>query len=651
MEKVRIAVLMWYDDAIREYAEINEHINRLYCEKHGLDFYSCHERTYTDRHPKWERIPMMQRYLELYDYVIWVDADAYFYMDSPSIIATIRDYPNANFIFSQDLYNEGLNTGVIISKKNVQTLQLLSRWGFDDMISESDQISLMKLFDANVLDIQTHSVVVEYGVLQHFHGDELLVLSRKPLIHHLAGQPANRRVAVSTRYYHFVSGFSEKDENNNDQGHGTLPSLPEGKLVISWFSHVPNLNTGYGTQTNQVVSRLKKEGHDVRVNPTFGGGKNITDFVTAYGDRIPIYPMGNLLMSNDLGPLNYKHQKQEYHDPDSPSLLLGLLDVDYIQGDAWNDIPMFLWVPIATTPLPRRILDRLQQPNAVAIAMCEFGADVMREAGIRVFGYVPHAFEEHIFVPRDTIQGIPAREFLNVDENCFLVGMIVANFGSTSIHRKAFAECVMAFRDFAKGKKNVRLYMHTDMVGISGGKDLVKMCKRFGVDEDLIAFPDPAFFNYESDREVIAGICSACDVGLVASYGEGFGLATIEFQAVGTPVIATDFAASPELLGPDSKLVPGQLLYDYVQETFYKIPHIPSIVEALHHFYVAERKRIWPETMRFAHENYGANVVFERHWKPVLDRIYANHILSKKKSKTRETWYQECRQRLVKRPS
>lgn len=394
-------------------------------------------------------------------------------------------------------------------------------------------------------------------------------------------------------------------------------------MIISWFSHSPWMHTGYGTQTKQVVARLKRSGHDVCVNPTLGGFQE-TIFRTRFGDEVLVNACGFLMCSNDMGPLNY-HRQVEKH-PGKTSVLVSLLDMECIQGNGWDGIPILAWVPIASSPLPHQVLHTLKQrPNILPIAMSRFGQRQMEEAGIEVFGHVPHAFERSVFYPRDHIDGVPTRELLQVPEDCFLIGMVAANPCNIVLNRKAFAECFMAFQEFSKDKKDVRLYVHTDMTGRSGGSDLTELCRKLGLDDGTVVFPDPVFFKYESGEDVIAAICSACDVGLVASYGEGFGIATIEFQAVGTPVIATDFGASPELVGPDSTLVEGQLIYDYVQQTFFKVPHIPTVARALQTHYERERKRVWEDTLHFARSTFDADVVYQRDWVPLLQRYQETH--------------------------
>jgi glycosyltransferase involved in cell wall biosynthesis len=60
---------------------------------------------------------------------------------------------------------------------------------------------------------------------------------------------------------------------------------------------------------------------------------------------------------------------------------------------------------------------------------------------------------------------------------------------------------------------------------------------------------DQYAYRLGAPAEVMAATYSAMDVLLAPSHGEGFCVPLIEAQACGTPVIATDFSAQPELVG------------------------------------------------------------------------------------------------------
>ncbi len=61
-------------------------------------------------------------------------------------------------------------------------------------------------------------------------------------------------------------------------------------------------------------------------------------------------------------------------------------------------------------------------------------------------------------------------------------------------------------------------------------------------------------------RRSLAALYSAADVLLAPSYGEGFGVPTVEAQACGTRVIGSGWAATADLVAEDGWLVEGQPL-------------------------------------------------------------------------------------------
>ena len=73
---------MFYDDTIKNYGELTYEINKKYCEKYNLDIIVSNEKKYENRPPAWEKLPLLLEHISNYDYVIWIDADAFFYSDA-----------------------------------------------------------------------------------------------------------------------------------------------------------------------------------------------------------------------------------------------------------------------------------------------------------------------------------------------------------------------------------------------------------------------------------------------------------------------------------------------------------------------------------------------------------------------------------------
>ena len=98
-----------------------EQINRKYCEKHGYDFkvlHNIHPNT-RDLHPAWSKLPHMCDILSDYDYVVWIDGDAFFCNHDQKIEDWVTDQDitvgidPGDYVPGQDFR---VNTGLMIIK-------------------------------------------------------------------------------------------------------------------------------------------------------------------------------------------------------------------------------------------------------------------------------------------------------------------------------------------------------------------------------------------------------------------------------------------------------------------------------------------------------------------------------------------------------
>jgi len=210
-----LCVLMWYNSRIKEYADIAYEINQRYCSKYGHTLIRSDEKTYSHRSAQWERLPLMLKHIHDFDYIMWIDADAHFYYDSPDIMDVIKKYPDPSFIFSGDVgkkHDYELNSGVFIAKNCPTSIEALNQWAYsntiykerygyfynDDYHLYNDQGALQYMYDKNIANLKKDSVVLDYGVLQHFVPDEEFV--PRPFIFHMAGWSTPERVKAFKHY-------------------------------------------------------------------------------------------------------------------------------------------------------------------------------------------------------------------------------------------------------------------------------------------------------------------------------------------------------------------------------------------------------------------------------------------------------------------
>jgi hypothetical protein len=205
---MKVCLLMFYDDAIKNYGDINYAINKKYCEKYNIDIIVSNTNKYFRRHSAWARLPLILDNIEYYDYLIWIDADAFLYNDATNIIDIITDNIDYNFIFSNDIGNDNVNTGIFIVKNSQYSIDFLKLWAYDNELYVNnpypgwwDQGVLIDMFNKNILDIKHNSVSIEYGILQHFYENELSTFNKKPLILHLVGRINEIRLNTFKKYF------------------------------------------------------------------------------------------------------------------------------------------------------------------------------------------------------------------------------------------------------------------------------------------------------------------------------------------------------------------------------------------------------------------------------------------------------------------
>lgn len=389
------------------------------------------------------------------------------------------------------------------------------------------------------------------------------------------------------------------------------------KGTISWFSNSPTAPTGYGMQSNQVLNRMIRDGLDVAVLSNFGR-EGVNGFWDSEFGRVPEYARGAEGYSQDVTPLNHVHHVSsvEASKGKQPNCLITLYDTWVLRGDKYKGLNVASWTPIDHQPVPPLVLEWCKRENVTPIAMSKWGQAELARHGVAA-EYVPHAVEP-VFKPTFEIDGVAVREFMGLKPENFVVGMNFANKSGGAIHRKAVAEAFLAFSIFAKDKPDAVLYLHTDMFGAYGGWKLADLLTAVGLNKDQVLFCDQVQYRQSYPQEQLAALYTAMDVYLGISYGEGFGVGTIEAQACGTPVIVSNVCASPELVG-DGWVVECQPLWDEAQKSWFNVPSIPQTVAALNEAYVLPRGKS-DKAVEFA-KGYGAEYVWQTYWKPVLKKI------------------------------
>ena len=386
------------------------------------------------------------------------------------------------------------------------------------------------------------------------------------------------------------------------------------KGTVTLFSNSPGTPTGYGQQAEYLVNRLKRHGIDVAVQSNYGREGQDGEWQSKHG-KVPEFARGYELYSTDV--ILQNHASFVEQNPEQNELLITLYDTWVFQNQDFDKFNKILaWTPLDHASMPPMVYQFLKKENVLPIAMSPFGLRQMQEQKIEGV-YIPHGIDTKVFKPTETYGGVKTRKAIGIPEDAFLVMMNSANKANKSVHRKAFAENLLAFKLFREKYPDSYLYIHTESTGVFGGFNLLNLIKSIGLPQDAVIFPHPVDYKKGFTQERLAALYTASDVTLTTSYGEGFGLATIESQACGTPTITSGFAASVELAGEDSYLIPGQPFWDEAQLSWYNIPSVKGITDALEMAYKEHKGKKSQASIDFA-KDFDVEKIWLEKWLPLL---------------------------------
>jgi glycosyltransferase involved in cell wall biosynthesis len=385
--------------------------------------------------------------------------------------------------------------------------------------------------------------------------------------------------------------------------------------AVALASNTPGMPTGYGNQGKLLVERMLRHGLKVAALSNYGL-EGIKSTLKIENTEIPHYPRGLTPYSTDVMPVWTKEFSQQH--PDLKTVLFTLYDV-WVYNNLKYDDQIVSWVPLDHITLPPGVREFLVRENVTPITMSPHGQRQLEQMGIPST-YIPHGIDTKVYKPTDKFEGIPTREYMGIPDDAFLVGMVAANKANGQIHRKAFAENLLAFALHQKKYPDSYLYIHSEASKAYNGFALDVLIKMSGIPKEHVLFPDSYALRQGFTEEQMAAFYSAFDVLLSTSYGEGFGIPTVEAQACGTRVITSNFAASQDLASEDSWKVDGQAFWDEAQGSYFMIPSVNGIVKALSDSYNAERGE--SKVAREFASQFDVETVWNWRWMPFLRGLF-----------------------------
>jgi len=140
-----IAIITSYTDSIKwgnygkcDYCDLCSFNHHEYANKHGYSYIKkiVYNEDYKDWHPTWIKIDVIKTYLPIFDYVVWIDADAVFVNQDLTIESLIEE--NIDLILpkleiDKTTRNVWTNTttGFMIWKNSVWSMDILNKLWFE----------------------------------------------------------------------------------------------------------------------------------------------------------------------------------------------------------------------------------------------------------------------------------------------------------------------------------------------------------------------------------------------------------------------------------------------------------------------------------------------------------------------------------------
>jgi len=140
-----IAIITSYTDSIKwdnygncDYCNLSSLNHHEYSNKHGYSYIKkiVYNDDYKDWHPTWIKIDVIKTYLPIFDYVVWIDADAVFVNQDLTIESLIEE--NIDLILPKLEIDKttgnvwtNTTTGFMIWKNSVWSMDILNKLWFE----------------------------------------------------------------------------------------------------------------------------------------------------------------------------------------------------------------------------------------------------------------------------------------------------------------------------------------------------------------------------------------------------------------------------------------------------------------------------------------------------------------------------------------
>jgi len=400
------------------------------------------------------------------------------------------------------------------------------------------------------------------------------------------------------------------------------------KIKVLTISDHPLSPSGVGTQTRYVVEALLKSGNFQVIS--LGGAMKHRDYKPVYVEPfgedwriIPIDGYGNQEMIRSI----IRNEK--------PDILWFMTDPRFYEWlwEMENEIrpllPMVYYHVWDNKPLPM-FNKKFYESNDHIATISRITHECVKGVAPTVDAtYLPHAVDSKYFKPRtlEEKNEIRSQVLPAEDHDKFIVF-----WNNRNARRKQSGSLLWWWSEWVSKRElsgKVQMIMHTDPFD-PHGQNLNHIATELG-----LANRDVVFSTQKHPRESMFSFYTAADCTVNIADAEGFGLATLESLACGTPIIVNMTGGLQEqIMGvdgpfgfpiyPTSKAVIGSQQVPYIYEDRISKEQFMSSLDKMYALSAEDRHELGLKGAKHIDQNYNFDNFGDR-WVKLMTKIHSEH--------------------------
>lgn len=403
--------------------------------------------------------------------------------------------------------------------------------------------------------------------------------------------------------------------------------MTEKKKIFVIADH-PFAPSGVGTQTKYVIEALLATGR-YKVF-CFGGAVKHQDYrpqkTEQWGDDFIIIPIDGYGTQELVRSILWTQKPDVLWFMTDPRFYGWLWD---IENEIRPNVPMIYYHVWDNYPLPK-FNKNYYLSNDLIVTISKVTDDIVKSVAPEVESiYLPHSIDTNVFTNLEDSFVLESKKqhFGLGKEKVF---RFVWN--NRNARRKMSGSVIWWFNEWAEkvGPQNVQLIMHTDPKD-PNGQDLEAIINELGATDGRILLS-----RNKMDPKDLALLYNMADCTINVSDAEGFGLATLESLACGTPIIVNMTGGLQEQvkdeegnwfgigLEPASRAVIGSQEVPYIYEDRISKEDFHHALTTIYTMDQEQRKKLGLEGRNHVLKNYNFEN-YTKKWVEIFDNAIAKH--------------------------